>query len=216
MIKKENCISVTLRDLAPFSRFEVIAAPIQRISQHRPGIAVSNMVKDLYSGRLYRYESPKVVRIKFAVLLATLPIQVIKTVFVTLLRICKVMSGFHFWTQNIADASPKGRIIEFIKDSTKIWMVPILLIGLIASNFIGLALPYTGRKLYSSYERLLFSEEKKRFFYNLIPFTGLTIEGPVTPFKVFAFFVLNPPYHSGACFQPLSLTDAEKQAIANA
>lgn len=207
----------TVKRLRPDSKFFYVKAHFDSFSKRYYRCEKSYVTKERET--IIHLETPNYIRIKCAVLTFLVGYQLFKTVYFSALRVAKILFLYHFWSNSVPDSSLKGRFIEFSKDALKIAFAPLLFVGLFLSGIWGIVRPYDGRKVYASYERLLFTEYKKQYIWNITPkdFWKTLEQNEAgccewTLKRIVGELLLNPPCHLAACFQPLSLTKAEIEA----
>lgn len=114
---------------------------------------------DCTTGDKYFEDSAATVRLKCAaVFVATWLIQPIGLTLNILNKIAKIVTFAHLWAPSEEEYHFTARLGEWGKDILRIVSTPLIWVGMIFSSFYGAIIsPYDGRKLYGSFERLIYS-----------------------------------------------------------
>ncbi len=121
----------------------------------------SQYIVDESTGDRYWNETKAIVAIKlfsgiFATPLYHLAVGVIQAVF----QFFKIITFSHFWMSKEGESSYsfENRLGDLGKELVNIISLPFVVTALEASAVYGLLMPYDGRKLYASFERVLLND----------------------------------------------------------
>lgn len=131
-------------------------------------------IVDKTTGYMYGSEPTMLSRFKcFLVALGTPFFHTLSVIVNIVYRVLKILSFHDYWGSN---KSFKACLIEQGKDFFRIVAAPLVLVALELSAIYGLVCPREGKKLYASFDRLM--------FYHIVDYNGFL------------------PVHFAPCFQP--------------
>lgn len=116
-------------------------------------------IVDVDNKENYCYDSEYIVRVKCAVVFAaSIVIQPVGLCLNLLNKTVKVLTFASLWVPSDKEYDFTKRVSEWAKDLFVIVATPIIFLGMLLSSLYGaVAMPYDGRKLFGSFERLAYS-----------------------------------------------------------